>query len=120
MSRLPAPNSWLEFPGQFGFSPTPQWKPTEKPVTPVELTAAKDQHAFAKAVRDYMAHNGITQADLAAQAGVHPETVGTYLRGEATIPYVVMARMAKAVGLTLTLTIEPIPDKTTPPETGTT
>lgn len=103
---VPKPQSWLQYPSQFGYVKSPQWKPASRVQEP-DLAAARNQHEFARDVRDQKHHHGITDADIARDLGLTVNHVGRYLRGEVAIPTLIMHRIAHAVGLRLTITLAP-------------
>ncbi len=111
MRPVSSPQSWLQFPGQFGYATQPDWKAAARSDRPA-LAAARNQHEFVRAVRAQKHQHNITDADIARDINVTVNHVGRYFRGEVTIPTLAMHRIAYAVGLTLTLTLTP--DDTNP------
>lgn len=109
MRPVSTPVSWLQYPGQFGYAPKPDWKPANRSDEP-ELAAARTQHEFAREVRAQKHQHNITDADLARDLGVTVNHVGRYLRGEVPIPTLAMHRIAHALGLKLTLALVPDDD----------
>lgn len=104
MRPVSSPQSWLQYPSQFGYASQPDWKIASRSEEP-ELAAARSQHEFVRGIRDQKHQHNITDADIARDLGVTVNHVGRYFRGEVTIPTLAMHRIAHAVGLKLTLTL---------------
>jgi hypothetical protein len=96
--HVAAPYTWLSNPAHFGFSANPAWRPAA-PGDEWALAAAQQQHALAHAVREWKQVNRKSDKHLAAALGVHPETVGRYLRGELGVDLQTFNRLAYEAGL---------------------
>lgn len=103
------PQSWLQYPGQFGAAPQPDWKPVSRSDEPASA-AARSQHEFVRAVRDQKRQHNITDADIARDLDITVNHVGRYFRGEVAIPTLAMHRIAHIFGLRLTITLAPDDD----------
>jgi hypothetical protein len=98
------PYSWLSNPAQFGFAADPDWRSAPKGQE-WALAAAEQQHVLAYAVREWKRVNRKSDKHLAAALGVHPETIGRYLRGELTLDLNTFNRLAQEAGLFPTVTL---------------
>jgi hypothetical protein len=98
------PYSWLSNPAQFGFAADPEWRPAPKGQE-WALAAAEQQHVLARAVREWKQVNRKSDKHLAAALGVHPETIGRYLRGELALDLNTYNRLAQEAGLYPTVTL---------------
>lgn len=67
--------------------------------------AKRVQIAFGKAVRKQRAAAGLSQEDVAAQAGIHRTYIGDVERGERNLGLVNMYRLASAMNVTLTILV---------------
>ena len=110
---MPAPPySWLSNPAQFGFAADPDWQSAPRGQE-WALAAAEQQHELAYAVREWKRVNRKSDKHLAAALGVHPETIGRYLRGELTLDLNSFNRLAQEAGLYPTVTLRTSGDLST-------
>ena len=105
-ASIRGPRKHLAYPDEFGITapaePTDELAPSER----YKADAALVQHDLARQIIEQMARHGITYPVLAKQIGVSVEQLRRMLRGESGMSFERMHQLAKAVGLSITVTIE--------------
>jgi transcriptional regulator with XRE-family HTH domain len=74
----------------------------------VPSSGSDPQHLFGNAVRERRLARGLSQEKLAQLAGIHRNYAGEVERGERNVALVNMVRVARALGVSLSVLVEGI------------